>query len=230
MLIDCVSLGAEEKIFGLSSGFFGDSFWKLQRKARRKTEKMGLNKCWEMLVCALLVPPFSSASSDSEEDLLFAEYSDWRMRSMPEYASGVGVHRYDDRLSDPSPEGARWVRQDSNSFKSFVGMSIKASLTSSLCCPNFPVYCRNKIQLGLLHFTMFSCRKTAADCDDFKNRADALLSRKVADEEDLHYLKTVRREAAACSEGIGKYHAYAFAPINHRDGIQAMYKTNELSN
>ncbi len=60
-----------------------------------------------MLVCALLVPPFSSASSDSEEDLLFAEYSDWRMRSMPEYASGVGVHRYDDRLSDPSPEGAR---------------------------------------------------------------------------------------------------------------------------
>ncbi len=77
---------------------------------------------------------------------------------------------------------------------------------------------------------MFSCRKTAADCDDFKNRADALLSRKVADEEDLHYLKTVRREAAACSEGIGKYHAYAFAPINHRDGIQAMYKTNELSN
>ncbi len=85
-----------------------------------------------MLVCALLVLQFSSAVSESEEDLFFVEYSDWRMRSMPEYASGVGFHRYDDRLSDPSPEGARWVRQDSNSFKSFVGMSIKASLTSSL--------------------------------------------------------------------------------------------------
>ncbi len=72
------------------------------------------------LICGTAAEEEVSASSGGDRDSpasLFASYFSWRMRTAPEYASGVGVHDYDGALSDPSPAAWRGIGRMCAAFR-----------------------------------------------------------------------------------------------------------------
>jgi uncharacterized protein (DUF885 family) len=52
---------------------------------------------------AAAAPPATAATATDEARALFDEYWQWLMREYPGYATYLGDHRYDDRVTDESP-------------------------------------------------------------------------------------------------------------------------------
>ncbi len=70
--------------------------------ASGRKSRVGRMVCWAFLACATTVAIAATPSASEQANALFAEYWDWQMRERPTYATYVGDHRFDDRMSDAS--------------------------------------------------------------------------------------------------------------------------------
>ena len=70
--------------------------------ASGRKSRVGRMVCWAFLVCATTVAIAATPSASEQANALFAEYWDWQMRERPTYATYVGDHRFDHRMSEAS--------------------------------------------------------------------------------------------------------------------------------
>src|SRR5581483_8767025 len=73
----------------------------------------------------------SKGSAVARLHALFDREWAWRLRNSPELASSVGVHDYDDRLSDVSPEALERQNRESEAFRAELHRIDRASLPAA---------------------------------------------------------------------------------------------------